>query len=85
MQSAGSYTHLPQLTLFPKGVNIVTIGEPAVIFQDGAPGGCSVRMPRMAIPKDVKFQIRALEVTKDIDPKSVIAPAPECPAPESGK
>jgi hypothetical protein len=82
MQAGGAYTHLPKLTLFPKpfaAPAIASLAKP-----DALAGRCSVHMPRMAIPKDVKFQLGII-VPPEMDSGMIKAPAPECPAPKAGK
>jgi hypothetical protein len=92
MQAGGAYTHLPKVTLFPKpalaaqapltsGQNFTTT-EPASVKLAGAGDRCSVRMPQMAIPKDVEFHIDTIKPAVIVEP-SVVVPAPECPAPKS--
>ena len=82
MQAGGAYTHLPKLTLFPQRANVPAIASLAQPEDPAVP--CSVHMPRMAIPKDVKFRLGII-VPPETDPKMIKAPAPECPAPKSGK
>jgi hypothetical protein len=82
MQAGGAYTHLPKLTLFPP-----SYAAPAIatwVKPDALGGRCSVHMPRMAIPKDVEFQMGII-VPGDVDPKIITAPVPECPAAKPGK
>ena len=82
MQAGGAYTHLPKLTLFPTPVTAPAIA--AVVPKDAPLDLCSVRMPRMAIPKGVHFTMLMLKAPV-IDAPSVAVPAPECPAPASDK
>lgn len=84
MQAGGAYTHLPKLALFPNpGVmSLTTAGPPPKVAMAERP--CSVHMPRMAIPKDVNFQIGTVAPAATEMP-AISAPAPECPAPKPGK
>ncbi len=94
MQAGGAYTHLPKVTLFPKPamaaqaavtpVQIWTTAEPAFVKMAGAEDRCSVRMPRMAIPRDVEYHIDTIKPAVIVEP-SVVVPAPECPAPKPDK
>jgi len=82
MQAGGAYTHLPKLTLFPNSYTTAAIAS--TVKAEGMAGPCSVHMPRMAIPKDVKFQMGII-VPPETDPKMIQAPAPECPAAKPGQ
>lgn len=76
MQAGAPFTQLPRLTLFPN--------KPDLLKSEAPPARCSVYMPRMAVPKDVKFQLRTVVPMASESPR-ITVPAPECPAPKPGE